>query len=214
VLNRPLDDDPMYARFWSWVELLRGRARTAILGMFINIRNVMIVAVSADARYGPLYNLGIAQVVYNQLVQRGYRLKSGIPITMIGYSGGGQMCAETGPLLRTAFAAPLEVISLAGVMTGTCPFPHIDRVYHMYGSKDVIEPLGPIMFSSRWPIMKQSNWNRAWRRGRISITHLGPVGHQVPGGLLDPAHTMPDGRSALRHTLDSIHAILESAHMR
>jgi hypothetical protein len=214
VLNRPLDDDPMYARFWSWVELLRGRTRTAILGMFINIRNVMIVAVSADARYGPLYNLGIAQVVFNQLVQRGYRPKSGIPITMIGYSGGGQMCAETGPLLRHAFGAPLEVISLAGVMTGTCPFLHIDRLHHMYGAKDVIEPLGPIMFSSRWPILKHSKWNRALRRGRISIAHLGPVGHQVPGGLLDPAYTMPDGRSALRHTLDQIHAILESAPTR
>lgn len=56
---------------------LRGRTRTAILGMFINISNVMIVAVSADGRYGPLYDLGIAQVVYTQLVQRPYPLKSG-----------------------------------------------------------------------------------------------------------------------------------------
>ena len=208
VLNRPLDADPMYARFWSWVEVLRGRAKTAILGMFINIRNVMIVAVSADARYGPLYNFGIAQVVYNQLVQRGYPPKSRIPVTLLGYSGGGQMSAETGPLLRRALDAPLEIISLAGVMTGTCPFLHVDHLYHMFGSKDVIEPLGPIMFSSRWPIMRRSNWNRAQRRGRISIAHLGPVGHQVPGGLLDPALTLPDGRSALRQTLDHIHVIL------
>jgi hypothetical protein len=78
----------------------------------------------------------------------------------------------------------------------------------MYGSKDVIEPLGPIMFSSRWAIMKRSNWNRARRRGKVSITHLGPVGHQVPGGLLDPSYRLPDGRSALRQTLDHIHDIL------
>jgi hypothetical protein len=208
VLNRPLDDDPIYARFWRWVEALRGRAKTAILGMFINIRNVMIVAVSADARYGPLYNLGIAQSTYNQLVQRGYRPHSGIPITLIGYSGGGQMSAEIGPLLKRALGARLDVISLAGVMTGTAPFLVIDHLHHMYGSKDVIEPLGPIMFASRWSIMKHSNWNRARRRGKISIAHLGPVGHQVPGGLLDPAYTMPDGRPALRHTLDHIHAII------
>ena len=211
VLNRPLDDDPMYARFWSWVERLRGRAKTAILGMFINIRNVMIVAVSADARYGPLYNLGIAQVVYNQLVARGYRPHSGIPITMIGYSGGGQMCAETGPLLKRAFKAPLDIISLAGVMTGTCPFLHVDYLHHMYGAKDIIEPLGPIMFSSRWSIMTHSNWNRARRRKRIAVAHLGPVGHQVPGGLLDPASMLPDGRSALRQTLDHINQILDSS---
>jgi hypothetical protein len=208
VLNRPLDDDPMYARFWKWVEALRGRAKTAILGMFINIRNVMIVAVSADGRYGPLYNLGIAQVAYNQLVQRGYPLHSGTPVTLIGYSGGGQMSAEIGALLKHALDAPLEIISLAGVMTGTCPFLHIDHLYHMYGSKDVIEPLGPIMFSSRWSVMRHSNWNRARRHGKISVAHLGPVGHQVPGGLLDPSYTLPDGRSALRQTLDHIHDII------
>jgi hypothetical protein len=208
VLNRPLDVDPMYARFWSWVERLRGRTRTAILGMFINIRNVMIVAVSADARYGPLYNLGIAQVIYNQLVERGYRVQSRVPITMIGYSGGGQMCAETGALLKRALGAPLEIISLAGVMAGTCPFLAIDHLHHMFGSKDIIEPLGPIMFSSRWKIMRHSNWNRACNRGKVTIAHLGPVGHQVPGGLLDPSYTLPDGRSALRQTLDRIHAII------
>ncbi len=210
VLNRPLDDDPMYARFWSWVEVLRGRAKTAILGMFINIRNVMIVAVSADGRYGPLYNLGIAQVVYNALLQRGYQPQSGVPITMIGYSGGGQMCAETGPLLKGALNAPLDIISLAGVMTGTCKFQKVDCVNHMFGSKDVIEPLGPIMFASRWPIMAHSNWNRALRRKKITVAHLGPVGHQVPGGLLDPDFTLPGGTSALRQTLDHIHAILQA----
>ena len=31
---------------------------------------------------------------------------------------------------------------------------------------------------------------------------------QVPGGLLDPSYTLPDGRSALRQTLDRIHAII------
>ena len=208
VLNRPLDDDPMYAWFWKLVEALRAGAKTAVLGMFINIRNVMIVAVSADKRYGPLYNLGIAQVVHDQLVQSRYRSHSGIPITLLGYSGGGQMCAETAPLLKRALGAPVEVISLGGVMTGTCPFLQIDRFHHMYGAKDVIEPVGRVMFSSRWAIAVRSRWNRARRRGKITITHLGPVGHQVPGGLLDPNHVLPDGRTALRQTLDTIDAIL------
>jgi hypothetical protein len=208
VVNRPLDDDPMYARFWKLIERLRAGAKTAIIGMFINIRNVMIVAVSADKRYGPLYNLGIAQVIYDDLLACGYQKHSGIPITMIGYSGGGQMCAETAPLLKSALGAPIEIISLAGVMTGTAPFLKIDNIHHLFGSKDIVEPFGPIMFSSRWKIARTSNWNRAMRHGKISITHLGPVGHQVPGGLLDPNYTLPDGRSALRQTLDNIHRIL------
>jgi hypothetical protein len=93
-------------------------------------------------------------------------------------------------------------------MTGTCPFLRVDHLHHMRGMKDVVERLGPIMFSSRWSIMKHSNWNRARRRGRISIIQLGPVGHQVPGGLLDPSYTLPDRRTALRQTLDNIHAII------
>lgn len=208
VINRPLDDDPMYARFWKWVERFRGGAKTQIIGMFINIRNVLIVAVSADQRYGPLYNLGIGQVIYNTLIEQGYRVGSGIPVTMIGYSGGGQMCVEAAPLLTFALGVPIEVISLGGVMTGTAPFKHIDHLYHMKGSKDAIEPLGPIMFSSRWPVFTQSPWNKALRKGRITRIGLGPVGHQVPGGMLDPDYNLPSGKSALRNTLDHINAIL------
>lgn len=210
VVNRPLDDDPIYARFWKLVEGLRAGAKTAILGMVINIRNVMIVAVSADQRFGPLYNLGIAQVVYNALIARGYRAGSGIPLTMIGYSGGGQMCVESAPLLREALRAPVEVISLGGVMTGTAPFNHFEHLYHFHGTKDVIEPVGRVMFSSRWKIAVRSSWNRALRRGKITIGSLGPVRHQVPGGMLDPAYTLPDGRTALRQTLDKINEVLTS----
>ena len=115
-------------------------------------------------------------------------------------------------MLKRAFAAPLDVISLAGVMTGTCAFGELDAVHHLYGAKDVIEPLGPIMFASRWKIMRRSNWNRALAAGTVRIAHLGPVGHQVPGGLLDPALTLPDGRTALRQTLDHIHAVLVGSH--
>lgn len=210
VVNRPLDDDPIYARFWKLVEGLRSEAKTAILGMVINIRNVMIVAVSADQRYGPLYNLGIAQVVYNALIQCGYRIGSAIPITMIGYSGGGQMCVESAPLLSQAFRTRLEVISLGGVMTGTAPFTQFDHLYHFHGTKDVIEPVGRVMFSSRWRIAVRSSWNRALRRGKITISSLGPVRHQVPGGMLDPNYKLPDGRTALRHTLDKINEVLTS----
>ncbi|MDQ6929086.1 MAG: hypothetical protein M3126_00280 [Candidatus Eremiobacteraeota bacterium] len=208
VVNRPLDDDPVYARFWKWVEKFREGAKTQIIGMFINIRNVMIVAVSADQRYGPLYNLGIAQVIYNALIEEGYKAGSAVPVTMIGYSGGGQMCAEAAPLLTFALGVPIDVISLGGVMTGTAPFKHIDHLYHMKGSKDAIEPLGPIMFSSRWRIFMQSPWNKALRKGRITLIGLGPVGHQVPGGMLDPDYKLPSGKSALRNTLDHINSIL------
>jgi hypothetical protein len=78
----------------------------SVLGLLVNIRNVLIVGVSADKRYGPLYNQGIAQVVYNGLVKNGYQVGSGTPVTFIGYSGGGQMSCACAPYLKRALSAP------------------------------------------------------------------------------------------------------------
>ena len=120
------------------------------------------------------------------------------------------MAAEAAPLLKGVFHAPIDIISLGGVMTGTCPFLRIDGVHHFVGTKDVIEPVGHLMFSSRWRVAFRSNWNRAIKRGIITQVSLGPVRHQVPGGMLDPDFTLPDGRTALRQTLDNIGEILHS----
>ncbi len=209
VLNRPLDDDPILAWFWSFVDKLRLTDPANLLGMFVNLRNVLIVAVSADQRYGPLYNYGIAQIIYDALIENGYRPNSGTPLTLIGYSGGGQMAAASAAFLRRALDAPVDVISLGGVISGDCRILELEHVYHFVGDKDGVERLGPIMFPSRWKIAVLSYWNRAVRLGRLTQFSLGPVGHQVPGGMMDPQTILPDGRSALQQTLDYITRILE-----
>lgn len=53
------------------------------------------------------------------------------------------------------------------------------------------------MFSSRWRLAFRSNWNPALRRNLITKMPLGPVRHQVPGGMLDPNLVLRDGRTAL-----------------
>jgi hypothetical protein len=208
VINRPLDDDPIFAAFWKFVDAARLKNFNSLLGMIINLRNVLVVAVSADSRYGPMYNFGIARVIYDALIAQGYRLHSGVPVTLIGYSGGGQMSAGAGPILRRALDAPVDVISLGGVISGSNRVLELEHLYHCVGSKDSIQRLGPIMFASRWRVAFASNWNRARRRGRISYIPLGPVGHQVPGGMLDPDHTLADGRTFLRQTLDDVLTVL------
>ncbi len=208
VMNRPLEDDPLFSRFWKLVEALRLRNLDSIFGMFINLRNVTIVAVSADRRYGPMYNYGVARVLYRSLIANGYRPHSGVPVTLIGYSGGGQMSCGSASFLKRAIDAPIDVISLGGVISGDDPILELEHLYHLVGKKDRIEPIGPIMFPSRWKIAVLSNWNRARRLGRLTPLSLGPVGHQVPGGMLDPKATLPDGRTNLRQTLDFIGAIL------
>ena len=143
VINRPLDDDPILSWFWSWVDQLRFANPASLLGMIVNLRNVLIVAVSADTRYGPIYNYGIAQLVYDALVANGYRRNSGTPVTFIGYSGGGQMSAACAAYVRRAIDAPVDVISLGGVISGNARILEIEHLYHFVGDKDHVERLGP-----------------------------------------------------------------------
>ncbi|HZG37479.1 MAG TPA: CAAX protease [Nodosilinea sp.] len=201
VLNRSLTQDRPLAFFWRGVEALTQRLGPWV-GMVINIRNVLIVAVSADQRFGPIYNQGVAQRVYESLVRSGYPPAGGVPLTLIGYSGGGQIALGILPFLKPALGAPIEVISLAGVMGGNGRALEAEQIYHLVGTKDPVERLGPIMFPRRWAIVPLSYWNRAKHKGKITFISLGPVSHQTPGGVLDDQAILPDGRSHLQQTLD------------
>jgi predicted Abi (CAAX) family protease len=209
VLNKPLDEDRPLAFLWRMADKMRWKNPAALLGILVNLRNVLIVAVSADQRYGPIYNQGIAQVIYNGLIERGYQVGSGIPITLIGYSGGGEMSVAAGPYLRRATGAPIEVISLGGVMSANNNFLKLEHLYHLVGDKDSVEKLGPIMFPGRWKLFTLSYWNRAKRKGKVTLVPLGPVGHQLPGGMMDPNAFLPDGRSYLQQTVEIILQILQ-----
>lgn len=209
VMNNPLDEDRVLSFFWKYADQLRLANPSNLLGLVVNIRNVLIVGVSADRRYGPLYNQGIAQVVFSGLLKNGYRLGSGIPVTLVGYSGGGQMSCACAPFLKRAIAAPIDVISLGGVISANNNLLKLEHLYHLVGKKDKVERLGPIMFPGRWQIFPLSFWNRAKRLGKITIIPMGPVGHNVPGGILDPKVTLVDGRTALQQTIDTINAILQ-----
>ncbi|HSM83192.1 MAG TPA: CAAX protease [Nodosilinea sp.] len=201
VLNRSLTENRPLAFFWRGVETLTQRLGPWV-GMIINIRNILIVAVSADQRFGPIYNQGVAQRVYESLVQHGYPTAGGIPLTLIGYSGGGQIAMGILPFLKQALGAPIEVISLAGVISGSGRVLEVEQLYHLVGRQDPVERLGPIMFPRRWAIAPLSYWNRAKRKGNITFISLGPVKHQVPGGVLDDQAFLADGRSHLQQTLD------------
>jgi hypothetical protein len=209
VLNKPLDDDPVLAPMWKFIEASRSRNLNSLLGMIINLRNVLIVAVSADPRYGPMYNFGMARVIYKSIIANGYKKKSGISVTLLGYSGGGQMACGSATFLKRALDAPVDVISLGGVMSGNDPILDLEHLFHFVGDKDNVERIGPVMFASRWKIAALSYWNRAKRLGALTQTSLGPVGHQVPGGMMDPDAKLPDGRTFLRQTLDYVVGIIE-----
>jgi len=208
VMNKPLDEDRTLSFFWRYADKLRFANPASLLGLIVNLRNVLMVGVSADQRYGPLHNRGIAQIVFNGLLRHGYQVDSGTPVTLMGYSGGSQMACASAPFLKRAIAAPIDVISLGGVCSANNDLLKLEHLHHLVGDKDTVEPIGPIMFPGRWKVFLLSFWNRAKRLGKITILSMGPVGHNVPGGILDPNIILADGRSSLQQTIDTINAIL------
>ncbi|MEB3200349.1 MAG: hypothetical protein VKK62_07470 [Synechococcaceae cyanobacterium] len=208
VLNRPMTEGRGLARVWRWLDRLRLRHPRSLLGVFINLRNLTVVAVSADRRYGPIYNQGLARVILDTLMAQGYRPGSGVPLCLLGFSGGGQIALGALPHLRRALDAPIEVISLGGVFAGNNRFLQVEHLFHLVGQRDGVARIGPIAFPGRWPWMLLSFWNRARRQGKVSLVDLGPVGHQLPGGLLDDRARLPDGRSPMEQTLELVSAIL------
>jgi len=226
VINRPLTEGRVLSFLWRLADLALARhlptaARRqtskfgsmigALISLTILLRNLTIVAVSADKRYGPIYNQGTAQVIYNSLINHGYQPDSKVPITLIGYSDGGQIAMGAATHLKRSLAAPVDVISISGVMSGNNNALKLEHLHHFVGDKDLVERIGAILFPRRWQIFFLSYWNRAKRRGKISITSLGPVGHNDSGGPLDPNKFLPDGRSYLRQTLDLVAGIIQGS---
>ncbi|HLO47842.1 MAG TPA: CAAX protease [Kamptonema sp.] len=213
AINRPLTQDRPLSFLWRFADYMQesryGRLSGNLISAIINIRNILIVSVSADQRYGPIYNQGTAQVMYNCLLDYGYKPGSGVPITLLGFSGGGQISMGALPFLKRALGAPIEVISIAGVIGGNANALKLEHLYHFVGDKDPLERLGPIMFPKRWKIFFLSYWNRAKRKGKITVSSLGPVGHSGPGSAFDDTKFLPDGRSYLRQTLDLVGGIIK-----
>ena len=208
VRDKPLTANRPLSFLWRMADRFRFKNPDSLFGFFVNIRNSLIVAVSADKRYGPIYNLGIARTIYQALIEKGYQSDSSIPITLVGFSGGGQMAVAATPYLQRALNVPIDVISLGGVMSGSVNFLKLEHLYHLSGNKDLVERIGPVMFPKRWAVFFLSYWNRAKRMGKVSFISLGPVGHQVPGGIMDPEQRLPDGRTHLQQTIDLIVGII------
>ena len=202
VINLPLTLDRPLARLWQWIE------RTSRLEVLVLLRNMFQVAVSVDSRYGAIYNRGTAQIIIDRLLDKGYQPGGGALITLIGYSGGGQISLGAVPYLKKVLAAPIEVISLAGVISGNNEVVQVEHLYHLVGKRDRVAHLTPLLFPRRWSIFSWSNWNLAKSRGEISLISLGKVGHDSKNGPLDETAILSNGCSHLDQTLRIILRIL------
>ncbi|MCX7791274.1 MAG: hypothetical protein N2378_11590, partial [Chloroflexaceae bacterium] len=89
--NTGLTEDERHGEFWRSILAVKSTGgRASALGNLINMRNMLQVAVSADRRYAPVFNYGTASTILRALLDEGYRPGSGVPVTLMGYSGGGQ----------------------------------------------------------------------------------------------------------------------------
>lgn len=210
VLNQSLlDPDRPLSLFWRLIDWIADRYPKNFIGFLVNIRNIIMVSVSADLRYGPIYNQGSAQVILNSLLRQGYQPGSGMPITLIGYSGGAQIASGAATYLWKALGKPpIEIVSLGGVISGNNQYLHLRHLYHLVGEKDSTARLGPLLFPGRRSFISWSKWNRALGQGKITIVPMGPVVHNGPNGYLDSSAYLPDGRSYLRQTLDVVREIV------
>lgn len=207
--NKALTGERVFSWFWRRLRGLRGRGVAGTIAFLINIRNLWQVLVSSDDRFGPLYNYATAQHVLGKLLKHGYRMGSGIPITLIGYSGGGQIAVGAAPLLEEAARAPVHVISLGGVMSSNEAILDLDSLTHLYGAKDSTQRLGYVMFPQRWPFFPWTSWNKARKAGIIKKVLIGPMVHTGPNGYLDSETELENGQSYLERTLETMSELIQ-----
>lgn len=205
--NQALTGQRFFAWFWRLALRLK-QGRLPLAGIIINLRNIWQVAVSADKRYGPIYNQAMAEAIMAELLKQGYPQNSQVPLTLIGYSGGGQIAVGAANYLKPLIAAPISVISLGGILCADPGLLALEKFYHLSGQKDWLQHLGSILFPGRWPIITYSPWNQARQRGMIEIINLGPADHTGQNGYLDSKAMLADGRSFLQQTVDVVVSLI------
>lgn len=209
--NHGLTGQRVGARVWQQINRLRLKNPNATLAMLVNIRNMFQVAVSADQRYGPFANLAVAETIYQGLLAAGYTPGSGLPVTLLGFSGGGQVAIGTAYYLKPMLGAPLRVISVGGVMCSDPGLERIDRLWHLYGSLDGVQAMGARFFPGRWPAFPHSAWNTAMAAGRIALIEIGPYKHNVSQHYFDDENRLPHGESYMGHVVSEVARLLREA---
>jgi len=209
--NNPLNGDRLLAKVWEWIHTLRLKNPRIFLKNIISIRNILQVAVSADPRYGPINNVGVAKEITTSLLSKGYVPGSGKAIFLVGVSGGGQIALGTARYLRKLLQAPVYLISMAGVLSDDPAILSLEHLYHLNGSKDNIPKLGVIFYPGRWPILPYSAWNQAQKAGKITYINTGPMTHMGRETYFTRSAKLPDGQSYLDHVVDIVVGILNNS---
>jgi hypothetical protein len=203
----PLLEAPrLFDQLWRRVQALEIYGRPTILSALINMRNIFQVLVSADHRYGPIFNQGAARVIENALIVDGYVRGCGAAVAIIGYSGGAQVAVGAAAFLKARLGAPIDVIAIGGVVASDPGLKYVRKLHHIVGDRDRIEKVGAFLFPERWKAMGFSDWNAARRDGRLDIHRFPHMTHAGVGGYF--GRVPVDGVSNAERTLDKLAALI------
>ncbi|MGQ5264032.1 hypothetical protein ACTWLT_25145 [Micromonospora sp. ZYX-F-536] len=195
-LALPLADRPV----WSWLR--------RHIGLVLFLHNVMQTFVAADRRYRPLYNRAVGSQIATELRLAGYQPDSGIPVVMLSYSGGAQVATGAVDELWSQLRCPIWLITLGGFHNGANDISRAQHLDRLTSAGDRIERVGTWLFPQRWRLFRGSGWNRADREGKITEHRLDPATHVGPRSYISPEARLPDGRSHLDRTADTVIALI------
>ena len=204
VTNNPLTGERMFGWLWQKIHERRKTITGGILASFIFARNLFNVAVSADPRYGPINNSGVAREISKSLYRHGYPIEGGIPVITMGWSGGGQIAVGVAPFLHLGMDAPIYVVSIGGVLTDDPGIAFVEHLWHLQGSKDFFPRIGDLLFPGRWSVARKSAWNKFKAAGKMTLIEPGPMVHTGKGDYFDYKATLPDGQTFLEKTVGAI----------
>ncbi|PSB11643.1 hypothetical protein C7B76_23050 [filamentous cyanobacterium CCP2] len=186
--NQNIGGQEIFAFLWDiaedadgWLEATR---------YLLQFRNLWRLAISADDRYGQVYNRAIALSIVEQMNQQNPvppNADEPIQLILMGTSGGAQVGLAAVPYLNNWLNVDITVLSFGGVFDGQDGFDAADRVYHFRGEEDWVENIGGIVFPSRWAWTFRSPFNRARNEGRYIAIISGPHEHDGDRGYFGEA---------------------------
>lgn len=206
--NESLGGERLLAPLWEFANNAKGWLGVA--SVLIKIRNLWRFAISADERYGPIYNQGIASAIIDRMnAANRIPVSSGKPfkVILMGTSGGGQVALAATPYLEKWLDEPIFVVSIGGVFAGTDGFNAAERVYHLRGRRDWVEDIGSIVFPSRWFWSVGSPFNQARQQGRYIELSSGPHEHDGSQGYFGEEVAKKDGTKFVDLTVQKVNQL-------
>lgn len=171
VSNLPLNGERVFRWLWMWLHKWRLKLPNNVFDVLIVIRNIGQLLVSADPRYGPSYNQGLAQVLQE-------RLHPDAPTVFLAYSGGAQMAVGAARKLEGYLSQKPRLLALGGVFTDDPGIAAFESVVQLRGTRDYWVPeLGRLLYPGLWRWQFWSTWNRYRRSGRYRVVSSGAHCH-------------------------------------